>query len=262
MNLAGRSVDCRYHARNRRLIMDSRVKSTRVLGQAIAQCQLPPRVWLNSSTATIYEHSYETPMDEWKGRVRATPEAKDEFSLEVAKAWENAFAECHAPDTRKVAMRTAMVLGTEDGGVYRVLRRLTRLGLGGAMGDGRQFVSWIHADDFCRAADWLISEAATCGVVNVTAPNPLVNHEMMNLLRGKLGVPFGLPAAKWMLEIGAFLLSTETELIIKSRRVIPRRLEQDGFRFRYRHFEQAVAALERKLEAGRLQLPLGSEVTA
>lgn len=262
LNLAGRSVDCRYHARNRRLIMDSRVKSTRVLGEAIAGCKSPPKVWLNSSTATIYQHSFDTPMDEWNGVVGATAEAKDEFSVEVAKAWEKAFGECNVPGTRKVALRTSMVLGTGKGGVYRVLRRLTRCGLGGRMGDGRQFVSWIHEEDFCRAVEWLICESTICGVVNVTAPNPVANAEMMRCLRAVLGMSIGLPATRWMLEIGAFLMRTETELIIKSRRVVPRRMEQEGFRFRHRRFEEAVAVLEETLAKVTEDNRLGSEALA
>ena len=262
VNLAGRSVNFRYNARNRRLIMDSRLNSTRVLGEAIAHCERPPKVWLNSSTATIYEHSVDESMGEWNGRIGASEEAKDAFSVEVAMAWEKSFAECNTPRTRKVALRTAMVLGVDAGGVYRVLRRLTRLGLGGAMGDGRQYVSWIHADDFCRAIDWLITERETCGVVNLAAPDPLPNRKMMSTLRWVLGVPFGLPAAKWMLEIGAFLMRTETELIIKSRRVVPRRLEQEGFRFRHRHFVEAVRALEQELADDVNQLRLETEVVA
>lgn len=242
INLAGRSVNCRYHARNRRLIMNSRVESTRVLGRAIGRCARPPRVWLNSSTATIYKHSLARPMDE-AGEIGATPEAKDAFSIEVARAWEREFAAAPVPHTRKVALRTAMVLGKEPGGVFQVLSRLARLGLGGQMGDGRQFVSWIHELDFCRAIAWLLGHDDLHGTVNLAAPGPLPNRELMAILRQACGVPFGLPAPKLMLEAGAFVLRTETELIIKSRRVVPGRLLAAGFEFQFPEVRRAVLDL-------------------
>ncbi|HXJ57978.1 MAG TPA: TIGR01777 family oxidoreductase [Verrucomicrobiae bacterium] len=241
VNLAGRSVDCRYHARNRRLIMDSRVESTRVLGEAVARCARPPKVWLNSSTATIYKHSLDTPRDE-AGLVGATPEAKDAFSIEVAQAWERTFAAAVVPRTRKVALRTAMVLG-QQGGVFPALCRLARCGLGGPMATGKQFVSWIHELDFCRAVEWLIQHHEIDGIVNLAAPGPLPNREMMSIVRRACSVPFGLPAGQWMLEVGAFFIRTETELIIKSRRVIPGRLLTAGFDFWFSEFSQAIEDL-------------------
>jgi uncharacterized protein (TIGR01777 family) len=241
INLAGRSVDCRYHARNRKLMMDSRVQSTRVLGEAIRRCSSPPKVWLNSSTATIYKHSFAQAMDE-SGAVGATPEAKDAFSIEVATAWEQAFAAAIVPATRKLVLRTAMVLG-RDAGVFPVLCRLARLGLGGAMASGKQYVSWLHELDFCRAMEWLLAQEHFEGIVNLAAPEPLPNREMMSVVRRACGVPFGLPAAAWMLEVGAILIRTETELIIKSRRVIPGRLRAAGFEFRFSEFPQAVQDL-------------------
>mgnify|MGYP002623893175 CR=1 FL=1 len=243
INLAGRSVDCRYHARNRRAMIDSRIDSTRVLGEAIGRCSNPPAVWMNSSTATIYPHSVDSPMDESIDEFVATPEAKDAFSIEIATRWEQAFHEARTPATRKVALRAAMVLADVPGTVFTVLRRLVRLGLGGRMASGRQYVSWIHAVDFCRAVEWLIDHEELSGPVNLSAPNPLTNAEMMRELRKVHGVPFGLPAAKWMLEIGAFLLRTETELIIKSRRAVPTRLLESGFEFQYLTFEAAVSDL-------------------
>ena len=158
VNLAGRSVDCRYHARNRRLMLDSRLESTAILGEAISNCRQPPAVWMNSSTATIYRHSYDRPMDESTGEFQPTPEAKDEFSVEVATRWEQVFEQAPTPATRKVALRAGMVLANEPGTVYQVLRRLVRLGLGGRMSHGRQYVSWIHWEDFCRAIDWVIDQ--------------------------------------------------------------------------------------------------------
>jgi uncharacterized protein (TIGR01777 family) len=242
VNLAGKSVNCRYNARNRREILDSRIDSTRALGEAISRCAAPPAVWLNASTATIYTHTFGHPWDE-SGETAATLEAKDAFSVEVAKAWERALDEFHTPATRKVALRMAMVLGHGKNSVFPTLRRLVRLGLGGKMGHGRQFVSWIHESDYCRAVEWLITRNDIRGVVNLAAPNPLPNAEMMTTLRRVCGVPFGLPATQWMLEAGAFLLRTETELIIKSRRVIPRRLLESGFQFEFPRIQEAFEDL-------------------
>jgi len=242
VNLSGKSVNCRYNARNRREIMESRVHSTRVIGQAIAACKDPPRVWLNASTATVYKHTFGAAWDE-NGETEATAEAKDRFSVEVAWAWEKALNEAPTPRTRKVALRMAMVLGQGRNSVLPVLRRLTRLGLGGRMGSGRQFVSWIHEVDFCRAIEWVINHEELAGPINLTAPGPLPNAEMMRTLRQVCGVPFGLPATEWMLEVGAFFLRTETELLIKSRRVIPGRLLESGFRFDFPGIREAFEEL-------------------
>ncbi len=242
VNLTGKSVDCRYHEKNRRAIISSRVDSTRIVGEAIARAKNPPRVWLNASSATIYQHTFDTPMDE-NGATGATPAAKDAFSIEVIRQWERAFDESPTPRTRKVALRASMVLGHARNSVFPVLRRLTRLGLGGRMGSGQQFVSWIHQDDFCRAIEWLIGHDEISGVVNICAPNPLPNAEMMRIFRKVCGVPFGLPATEWMLEAGAFFLRTETELIIKSRCVIPARLAASGFGFNFSQMEDALRKL-------------------
>src|ERR1043166_2482751 len=238
INLTGKSVDCRYTERNRRLIIASRVDSTRVVGEAIAKCAKPPRVWLNASSATIYKHIFDRAMDE-SGETGATADAKDEFSIEVIRRWERAFNEALTPATRKVAMRITMVFGT-DGGVFPVLRRLVRFGLGGKMGSGKQFVSWIHEEDFCRAIEWLIERENLSGPINLAAPNPLPNAEMMRILRDVCGAPFGLPATEWMLETGAFFLRTETELILKSRRGIPGRLLASGFEFLFPQLENEI----------------------
>lgn len=247
VNLAGRSVNCRYHSRNRRAIRSSRIDSTRVLGEAIRRCAKPPPVWLNSSTATIYQHSLHRPMDETSGNIAATEEAKDAFSIEVARAWEETLEIAPTPGTRKVAMRTAMVLGWENGGVFRVLRRLVLMGLGGRMASGKQFVSWIHAFDFCRAINWLITSSELEGPVNLSAPNPIPNCELMWAVRQACHRRAGLPATRWMLEAGAFFLRTETELILKSRRVMPARLLASGFEFRFPELRPALADLCAKL---------------
>lgn len=247
INLAGRSVNCRFTPENKRLVMDSRVDSTRVLGEAIARCAKPPRVWLNSSTATIYKHSLERANDEASMDFSPTPEAKDAYSVEVALAWEKAFNDAHTPHTRKVALRTTLVFGAVDGGVFQILRRLARLGLGGRMGSGKQYVSWIHDEDFCRAVEWILERPELTGPINMAAPHPVTNAEMMRLFRRVCGIPFGLPAAEWMLEIGAFVLRTETELLLKSRRVVPGKLLASGFEFRFPEMEEALRDLDRRM---------------
>jgi uncharacterized protein (TIGR01777 family) len=247
VNLTGRSVDCRYTAKNRREIMDSRVNSTRIVGEAIARCQNPPRVWLNSSTATVYQHTFGPPHDESSRDMDSATDAKDAFSVEVAQAWERTLEEARTPQTRKVALRTSMVLGLGRNSVFPVLRRLTRLGLGGRQGSGKQFVSWIHVADFCRAVEWVIAHEELAGPINQCAPNPLPNAEMMKVFREVCGMPIGLPATEWMLELGAFFLRTETELIFKSRRVVPGRLLTSGFEFRFPTFEAALQDLEARI---------------
>jgi len=243
INLAGRSVNCRYNPANRRLIMESRVFSTRVLGEAIAQCKQPPRVWLNSSTATIYKHTFGSAWDEG-GEIGGTPEAKDEFSVEVATAWEQELNKARVPRTRKIALRSAMVMGNRKNSVFPVLQKLAWFGLGGRMGSGKQFVSWIHEADFCRAVEWLIAHEEMNGAVNLCAPKPVANAEMMELFRAVCHRPFGLPAATWMLALGAFFLRTETELIIKSRRIVPGRLVESGFEFQFPELGQALKHLQ------------------
>jgi uncharacterized protein (TIGR01777 family) len=245
INLCGRSVNCRYHARNRDEILRSRTIPTRVLGEAIARCRRPPAVWLNSSTATIYRHVFDRAMDE-SGEIRGTTEAKDEFSVAVAVEWERVFNGMPTPGTRKVLLRNAMVLGHARNSVFPALRLLARGGLGGHMAGGRQFVSWIHERDFYRAVRWIIERSDLSGAINVAAPNPLTNREVMRILRDECGLPFGLPMPLWLLETGAFLLRTETELVIKSRRVVPARLDASGFEFHFRDFRSAVRDLAGK----------------
>lgn len=247
VNLAGRSVNCRYNEQNRREILESRVDSTRVLGEAIARCNTPPPVWLNASTATIYKHTFDQPMDEATGVIGATPEAKDKFSIQVARAWEEALNDAPTPATRKVALRTAMVFAASKGGVYRTLRSLTRWGLGGTIAGGRQYISWIHEPDFCRAVEWLIDRDDFSGPVNLASPYPVTQREMMRIIRHACGVPFGLPATRKMLEVAAFIHRTEAELIIKSRRVIPGRLLASGFQFSFPHMDDAVREIEGRL---------------
>ncbi len=252
INLAGRSVNCRYHQTNRNLIMDSRVDSTRAIGQAIEQCRNPPSVWLQSSTATIYAHRYDNPNDEETGIIGGgEPNLEDtwKFSIDVAKAWEAAATESHLPNTRQVLMRTAMVMSPDAQGVFDVLTGLVKKFLGGRNGDGRQYVSWIHEVDFVVAIDRLIADESLQGPVNVAAPNPLPNSDFMKELRRANGVRFGLPASRWMLEIGARLMKTETELLLKSRRVVPGKLLAAGFNFQFPSWPAACKDLANKLVA-------------
>ena len=246
INLAGRSVNCRYTQANRKSIYDSRVDSTHVLHEAIASLHQPPRVWLNASTATIYRHSLDRPMDEASGELGGNePGAPDtwNFSIEVAKGWEEAFFATPTPGTRKVALRSAMTFSPDPGGVFDVFLSLVRHGLGGTTGSGRQFVSWIHEADFIRAIELLIAQEDFAGVVNLASPNPLPNSDFMQALRQAWGTSIGLPATEWMLEIGTCLMRTESELVLKSRQVIPTRLLNAGFHFLFPAWPSAAQDL-------------------
>jgi uncharacterized protein (TIGR01777 family) len=246
INLVGRNVNTRYTPENRRLIKESRVKSALVVGQAIARSAHPPRVWLQASTATIYAHRLDAPNDEATGLLGGSePDApaRWRFSIEVAQAWEQAALQAHTPATCLVLMRSAIILSPDRGGIFDVLLRLVRFGLGGRAGSGRQYVSWIEDQDFVRSVFWLIEHPDLAGVVNLSAPNPLPYAEFMRALRAAWGMPIGLPAAPWMLEIGALLLQTETELVLKSRRVIPSRLLDSGFAFRFPAWPEAARDL-------------------
>lgn len=254
VNLAGRSVDCRYTRRNRATMLASRVDSTRAIGQAIAMAARPPRLWLQASTATIYAHSHEHANDEANGVIGGEePGLPDtwRFSIEVAKAWEAAAAAQPLPHTRLVLLRTAMVMSPDRGSVFDVLSRLCRSGLGGTPGDGRQFVSWIHGQDFLRAIDFLIGRDDLAGAVNVAAPTPLPYAEFARALRLAWGIRIGLPAPRWLLEIGTFLLRTESELVLKSRRVIPGRLLLAGFRFTHPDWPAAAVDLVQAMRGSR-----------
>ena len=250
INLAGRSVNCRYNEANQREIMDSRVQTTRLIGKAIAECANPPALWMNASTATIYRHALDRDMDEATGEIGGGEPGIPstwKFSIDVATSWEEAFFAAETPRTRKIALRSAMVMWPSRGGIFASLLNLVRFGLGGSAGSGDQFISWIHGDDFIRALEFLISHREFEGIVNVSSPNPLPQREFMQKLRQAAGVRIALPATNWMLEIGAFLLRTETELILKSRRVIPGRLLQAGFTFRFPDWASAAQDLVGKL---------------
>ncbi|GGL30380.1 TIGR01777 family oxidoreductase [Planomonospora parontospora] len=253
VNLAGRSVSCRYTPANLQAMMDSRVRSTRVVGEAIAAAARPPRVWLQMSTATVYSHRFDAPNDEATGVLGGTEPGVPgywAYSVEIAKAWEQAQERAETPHTRKVAMRSAMVMSPDRGGVFDVLLRLARLGLGGPVAGGAQYVSWIHDRDFVRAVEFLIDRDDLAGPVNLAAPVPLPQRMFMRVLRAAWGVPVGLPATKWMAELGAFALRSDTELLLKSRRVVPGRLLGAGFAFDYAQWPEAAGDLVRRVRGG------------
>lgn len=235
INLAGKSVNCRYTAANKKEILSSRVDATRALGQAADQCQVPPRLWINGGSATIYRHATDRPQDELTGEMH------NDFSVRVCKAWEAAFNELTLPATRKVILRMAIVLGT--GGVMVPYTRLVQCGLGGKQGDGTQLFSWIHIDDLCGIVEWLWSHPEQQGVYNAAAPGAVSNEVLMSTLRKALNRSFGLPAPAWLLKVGATLIGTEPELLLKSRWVTPAALLAQGFRFRYPRLEEALHSL-------------------
>jgi uncharacterized protein (TIGR01777 family) len=252
VNLAGRSVNCRYTRANLRAMLSSRVDSTRVVGLAIERAARPPRVWLQMSTATIYAHRFDAPNDEATGQLGGEEPgvpAYWKFSTDIAQAWERTQREAHTPHTRRVALRTAMVMSPDRGGIFDVLRGLTRVGLGGPVAGGRQFISWIHARDFVRAVELLLDREELAGPVNLAAPNPLPQGAFMAALRAALGSRLGLPATRWMIEIGAFFLRTDSELLLKSRRVIPARLLEAGFTFEFPEWPAAARDLVERYRA-------------
>ena len=236
INLAGRSVNCRYTAANRRVIYKSRIESTHLLNQVFASMNRAPPLWVNASTATIYRHALDRPMTEADGELGGNePGAPDtwNFSIDVAKGWEEAFFSTPTPRTRKIAIRSALTLSPDRSGVFDVFLSLVRRGLGGRQGTGAQFVSWIHETDFVRAIDLLIADEQFSGVVNLASPNPLPNRDFMRALREAWGIRVGLPSPRWMIEIGTWVMRTESELVLKSRRVVPGRLLAAGFQFLY-----------------------------
>ena len=246
VNLAGRTVSCRYTPENLAQMMDSRVESTRVVGAAIAQAAAPPQVWLQMSTATIYADRRDAPNDEATGVIGGhEPGVPDywEFSVRIARCWEAAQRDAVTPRTRQVALRSAMVMSPDRGGVFDVLLRMARLGLGGPVAGGGQYVSWIHDTDFIRAVELLIDRDDLEGPVNLAAPQPLPQRDLMRDLRHAWGRRPGLPATAWMAEIGAWALRTDTELLLKSRRVVPGRLLDAGFEFEFAQWPAAAADL-------------------
>jgi uncharacterized protein len=241
INLAGRSVNCRYNRRNKDDILRSRVDATAAVGKAISECRVPPALWVNASTATWYRHAEDVPQDEWHG-VAGTG-----FSCEVATAWEDAFFAAKVPaEIRKVALRMGMILANEPGTVYDILSGLANKALGGTMGAGNQKMSWIHMEDFLRVIDYLMNDPFMDGIVNATAPDFPSNREVMELFRDVVGMPVGLSPPEWMLGLGALMLGTETELVLKSRWAVPKRLQEAGFRWRYPNATNAIENLTKR----------------
>ncbi|PIF46552.1 hypothetical protein CLU96_3590 [Chryseobacterium sp. 52] len=236
INLTGKSVDCRYNEKNKKEIYNSRIDSTKILQQAVEQCKIQPKVWLNAASATIYVHS-ETQLNTEENGV-----VGDDFSMNICKSWEKEFFKVQNQKVRKVALRTSIVLGT-NGGAFPKLRMITRLGLGGKQGRGEQKVSWIHIDDFCKAVEWIIDHENISRAINITAPNPLSNESLMKKMRTHLKIPFGLNAPVWQLEIASLFLNTETELLLKSRNVYPEKLIKSGFQFSYPDLDTALSDL-------------------
>jgi uncharacterized protein (TIGR01777 family) len=260
INLAGRSVNCRYTQAHRREILESRVYSTEVVGKAIARAAHPPALWMNASTATIYRHALDRAMDEETGEIGGSEMGAPStwrFSIDVATSWERTFHAAETPGTRKIALRSAMIMSPDKNGIFDTLRKITRLGLGGRAASGKQYISWIHEQDFVDAIDFLIARDDLEGNINVCSPEPLPNRDFMAALRQACGMRVGLPAAKWMLETGAIFMQTETELILKSRRVVPRRLLKAGFRFLFPRWPEAARDLieRRKIMTAKLSTP-------
>lgn len=234
INLAGRSVDCRYNSKNKRVIYSSRLDSTQVIADAIQACQQKPQVWLNSASATIYQHSLDKPMTESNGEYGTG------FSVDVCQQWERKFFENKIEGVRQVALRTAIVLG-KNGGVMKPFLNLAKFGVGGKMGKGNQQFSWIHINDFCRAVEFLILNDSCENQFNLSSPFPILNSEFMKNLRQVVNMPFGMPLPKCLLELGARIINTETELILKSRFVIPEKLLNAGFKFKFPKIEEALS---------------------
>ncbi len=259
INLTGRSVNCRYNARNRQAIYNSRIQSTRLVAEVIAHLENPPRVWLNASTATIYRDAtpgteFDRDMDEETGEYggyetiapgRPAPDTWN-FSVQVARDWESALFQAPAPLTRKVALRTSIVFSPTPGSAFAIFARLVRIGLGGTQGNGQQYVSWIHESDFVRAIEFLIDREEIEGPVNLAAPNPLPNREFMAALREAWEMPNGIWAPAPIIEVGSFFMRTESELVLKSRRVVPGCLLDAGFEFEFPTWPEAAADLVRR----------------
>ncbi|MBT34205.1 MAG: TIGR01777 family protein [Thalassobius sp.] len=236
INLSGKSVDCRYNQSNSQKIFSSRIESTRVLNEAMLKCKNPPKVWLNASSATIYIHAENEEMTEHNGIIG------DDFSMNICKSWEAEFFGTTISQVRKVALRTSIVLG-ENGGAFPKMKWLSKLGFGGKQGNGEQYMSWIHINDFCKAVAFILQNESIEGAINITSPKPIKNHQFTNTLRKTLKVPFGFSQSRFLLELGSVVIGTETELLLKSRKVYPQKLIESGFVFDYANLTKAFENL-------------------
>lgn len=278
INLTGKSVNCRYHEKQKKEIIDSRVKSTIAIGNAIQRATIKPELWINAASATIYRHTLNKPNDEFTGIISEWKkdnmpynfidaarnikkrimtrmkygknsvqysELDKDFSIQVCKAWESTFFEQGTPGTRKIALRTAITLG--EGGVITPYLNLCKFGLGGKQGNGKQMYTWVHIEDVARMIDWLVEKKGEDCVYNCAAPNAVTNAVFMKTLREVTGHHLGLPASGWMLEAGAFLIGTETELMLKSRWVNPAKATIEGFEFKYKFLKDALAEIVKKM---------------
>lgn len=239
INLAGKTVNCRYTQKNKKEIFDSRTDSVRAIGAAINQCTTPPKLWINASSATIYRHAEDRPQDEYSGKHG------DGFSVQVCKLWEKTFYEQTTPATRKVALRMAITLG--PGGVLIPYFNLLKFGLGGKQGSGKQMYSWVHIEDTSRMIEWIDTHTNIEGTFNCCSPNPVTNAAFMKSLRKATDHIIGLPAYEWILKLGASLIGTETELVLKSRWVMPTKIIESGFIFAYPFLEDAFADIISKV---------------
>lgn len=238
INLAGKSVNCRYNKMNKEEIFSSRTETTKILGEAIKKCSNPPKLWINAGTATIYRHAEDRPMTEMNGEIGKG------FSVAVAKAWEKSFFDFHLGNTRQALLRIAIVLG-KDEGVMKPMTNLVRFGLGGKQGDGNQMFSWIHIEDLYQIILFINERKDLNGIFNCSSPNPVTNKTLMQKLRHFMKIKIGLPSPKWLLKLGAVFIKTETELILKSRWVLPDRLLKEGFQFRLPTIDAALDDLTR-----------------
>jgi hypothetical protein len=236
INLTGKSVNCRYNEANKAEIYESRLNSTAILGEAIKQCKQKPKVWINAASGTIYRNEFEKPNTETNGIIG------EGFSVDVCQKWEQMFYSFSFKEVRQINLRIAIVL-QKDKSVMIPFKKLAKFGLGGKAGNGNQMFSWIHIDDFCRAINHFINHQKSIGTYNLASPNAVTNANFMQKIREKLNMPIGINQPKWLLEIGAWLIKTETELILKSRWVYPEKLINEGFKFHFEKMEETINTL-------------------
>lgn len=237
INLSGKSVAVRHNEKNKKEILDSRIKSTRILNKAVSECRNPPQFWFNASGATIYKTSFEEKRDEYY------TELEEEFLSDVIIAWEREFFGTEIPNVSKIAMRTAVVLG-KSGETYEKLNLLSKFGLGGKQGSGNQIMSWIHIEDYARIIDFCIEKNLN-GIVNMASPNPVTNAEMMRAFREMNDVLLGIPTPEWLVILGTKIVGIEPDFVLKSYNVVSKRLSENGFKFKYPMIREALTSLKK-----------------